>query len=34
MNLLIDKIHEEVFSGITIYNSDVVDGKELAHRKL
>jgi len=34
MNLLIDKIHEEVFSGITIYNSDVVDWKELAHRKL
>jgi hypothetical protein len=34
MNLLIDKIHEEVFSWITIYNSDVVDWKELAHRKL
>lgn len=34
MNLLIDKVHEETFSGITVYNSDVVDGKELAHRKL
>ena len=34
MNLLIDKVHEETFSWITVYNSDVVDGKELAHRKL
>lgn len=34
MNLLIDKVHEETFSGITVYNSDVVDWKELAHRKL
>ena len=34
MNLLIDKVHEETFSWITIYNSDVVDWKELAHRKL
>lgn len=34
MNLLIDKVHEETFSWITVYNSDVVDWKELAHRKL
>ena len=34
MNLLIDKVHEETFSWITVYNSDVVDGQELAHRKL
>jgi len=34
MNLLIDKVHEETFSWITVYNPDVVDGKELAHRKL
>ena len=34
MNLLIDKVHEETFSGITVYNPDVVDWKELAHRKL
>ena len=34
MNLLIDKVNEETFSWITVYNSDVVDGKELAHRKL
>lgn len=34
MNLLIDKIHEETFSWITVYNSDMVDWKELAHRKL
>lgn len=34
MNLLVDKVHEEVFSGVTVFNSDVVDGKELAHRKL
>ena len=34
MNLLIDKVHEETFSWITVYNADVVDWKELAHRKL
>ena len=34
MNLLIDKVHEETFSWITVYNPDVVDWKELAHRKL
>ena len=34
MNLLVNKVHEEVFSWITIYNSDVVDGKELAHREI
>jgi hypothetical protein len=25
MNLLVDKVHEETFSGMTIFNSDVVD---------
>ena len=34
MNLLIDKVNEETFSWITVYNSDVIDWKELAHRKL
>ena len=34
MNLLINKIHEETFSWITVFNSDVVDWKELAHRQL
>jgi hypothetical protein len=34
MNLLVDKVHEETFSGMTIYNSDVVDGNELSHRQL
>ena len=34
MNLLVDKVHEETFSWITVFNSDVVDGKELAHRVL
>lgn len=34
MNLLINKIHEETFSWITIFNSDAVDWKELAHRQL
>ena len=34
MNLLVDKVHEETFSGMTIFNSDVVDWKELAHREL
>ena len=34
MNLLVDKVHEETFSGMTIFNSDVVDWQELAHRQL
>ena len=34
MNLLVDKVHEETFSWLTIFNSDVVDWKELAHREL
>lgn len=34
MNLLINKVNEETFSGITVYNEDVVDWEDLAHRKL
>lgn len=34
MNLLVDKVQEEVFSGITVYNWSEIDGKELARRSL
>lgn len=34
MNLLFNKIHEEVFSGVTLYDPAYIDGKELAKKKV
>lgn len=34
MNLLFNKINEEVFSGITVFDPDYIDWKELAHVKV
>lgn len=34
MNLLFNKIHEEVFAGVTLYDPAYIDGKELAKKKV
>lgn len=34
MNLLVSKIHEDTFSGATIFDPSYIDGKELAKKKI